>query len=475
MSNPRHITSTDGTDRPHRRVLVLGGGFGGSYAARHLGRALGASGDVEVVLISQENYLLFTPMLHEVAAGDLHPPDIVAPLRQFLRRVRFVQGQVTAIDLDARVVRYTVGQRRRPQEMAFDHLLLALGSEPNYFGMQGVAEYACGMKTLGDAALLRNRMVTLFEDAATEPDDEARRALMTFVVVGGGFAGVETVGAINDFLRDAVRRYPELDPSMLRLVLVHSGETVLPELAGSLGRYAADHLRRRGVDLRLGTSVTGYDRWVVSLSRGESIRARTLVWTAGAKPPQTVEALPVAKIKGRLVVDACLQLVGHEGTVWAIGDSAAVPDGSGGMQPPTAQHAVRQGLAAARNIEARVRGTDGRPFRFSTLGQLASIGHKAGVAQVLGIRFSGFFAWCLWRSVYLSKLPGLAKKVRVAIQWMLDVLLPRQVEQLLTLRALEQVERLASQLEADRSTRADVPDSQELASDTVRTRPAVAR
>lgn len=443
------------TARGHscKRVLVLGGGFGGAYAARMLGRTLGSRPDVEVVLISQENFLLFTPMLHEVAAGDLHPPDIVAPLRRFLRNVRFIQGETVSIDLQSRRVNYAVGPLRRPQDVSYDYLLLALGSETNFFGMAGVAEYASSMKSLGDAALLQNRMVALLEDAATEPDEAARRRLMTFVVAGGGFAGVETAGAINDFLRDAIRQYPELDPSMLRLVLVHSGESILPELGDRLGRYAEKQLRRRGIEFVLGSRVSGYDQWMVTLSRGEPIPANTLVWTAGVKPAPTVEALPVEKMKGRLKVNRCLELAGHEGVVWAVGDSAAVPGSRGGFHPPTAQHAIRQGLAAAKNIAAALDRREPKPFRFSTLGLLASIGHHTGVAQILGVRFSGFAAWWLWRSVYLLKLPGLAKKVRVAIQWTLDLIFPRQVEQLITMKALDQVEKLAEQVEDWRSHR----------------------
>jgi NADH:quinone reductase (non-electrogenic) len=435
-----------------RRVLILGGGFGGAYAARRLGQTLGKQQDIEVVLISRENYLLFTPMLHEVAAGDLYPADIVEPLRQrLLRRLRFIEGEVIDIDLPARVVHYAVGPSRRRQEMAYDYLLLALGSDTNYFGMTQVAARAATLKTIGDAALLRNRMVALLEDAATETDDAARRRLMSFVVAGGGFAGVETVGAINDFLRETLKHYPELDPSLLRVVLVHAGDVVLPELGERLGRYAQKKLRSRGIELRLGARVSGYDDWVVSLSVGEPIPANTLVWTAGVTPAPAVASLPVEKIKGRLKVNEYLELTGHEGVVWAVGDSAAVPSGRGSLHPPTAQHGLREGLAAARNIEAAVTGAGRKPFRFSTLGQLASIGHHTGVAQVLGMQFSGFVAWWLWRSVYLAKLPGIAKKVRVAIQWTLDLLFSRQTEQFLTLKDVEQIEQLAAQLRASRA------------------------
>jgi NADH dehydrogenase len=452
MGHDEIATSAARSDAPHRRrrVLILGGGFGGSYAARRLGQRLGRRHDVEVVLISRENYLLFTPMLHEVAAGDLYPPDIVQPLRKWLRWIRFTEGEVVDIDLHARVVRYDTGPSRRRQEMTYDYLLMALGSETNYAGMPQLAARASTLKTLGDAALLRNRMVALLEDAAAQADEASRRRLMTFVVAGGGFAGVETVGAMNDFLRDTLKYYPELDPSMLRVVLVHSGQIVLPELGERLGRYAQEKLRQRGVELRLGARVSGYDDWVVALTAGEPIPANTLVWTAGVMPTGAVAALAVEKVKGRLKVNECLELAGHEGAVWAVGDSAAVPDGRGGLHPPTAQHGLREGLVAAKNIEAAVDGAAGKPFRFSTIGQLASIGHHTGVAQVFGMRFSGFVAWWLWRSVYLAKLPGVAKKVRVAIQWTLDLLFSRQIEQFLTLKDLEQIEQLAALVRASR-------------------------
>jgi NADH dehydrogenase len=432
-----------------RRVVVLGGGFGGIYAARRL-RTLVDQRSLEVVLISRENYLLFTPMLHEVAAGDLYPGDIVNPVRRMARGVRLIQAEIAGIDLEERVVRYAVGGLRRPREITFDYLLLALGSETNYFGMNDVEAAAAPMKTLGDAALLRNRMVALLEEAAQETDDARRRRLMTFVVAGGGFAGVETVGAINDFLRETLGYYPELDESMLRVVLVHTGSVVLPELGERLGSYAQEKLRQRGVELRLETRVTGYENDAVKVAPGDPIGAMSLIWTAGVKPAAVLGPLPVEKVKGRVKVNEFLEVPGHEGVVWAVGDCAAVPDGKGGLQPPTAQHGMREALAVAKNIEAAVKGGAPRPFRFSTMGQLASIGHRTGVAQILGMRFSGFIAWWLWRSVYLSKLPGISKKARVAIRWSFDLLFPREIEQLVTLRDVEQIERLGATLRAMR-------------------------
>jgi NADH dehydrogenase len=411
MSSSEHVVgSKPGASRQgsRRRVVILGGGFAGFHAARRLQRTLARQRDLEVVLISRENYVLFTPMLHEVAAGDLDPADIVISLRKTLRRVRLIQAEVADIDLQARVVRYNVGALRRPRELSYDHLLLAMGSETNYFGMQDLEAAAATMKTLGDAALLRNRMVALLEEAAQETDEGRRRRLMTFVVAGGGFAGVETVGAINDFLRETLRYYPELDESMLRVVLVHPGKVVLPELGERLGYYAQEKLQRRGVELRLETQVTGYEDETVKVAPGDPIGTMSLIWTAGVMPAAALGPLPVEKVKGRIKVSESLEVAGHEGVVWAVGDCAAVPDGRGGVHPPTAQHGMREAVAAAKNIEAVIRGGAQKPFRFSTIGQLASIGHRTGVAQILGMRFSGFVAWWLWRGVYLSKLPEIS-------------------------------------------------------------------
>lgn len=440
-----------------KRIVILGGGFAGTYAARRLDRTLARRSDVQVVLIARENYLLFTPMLHEVAAGDLDPADIVSPVRKVLRRVRFVEGEVVSVDLPQRRVCFEVGPLRRPHELAYDHLVLAVGSETNYFGMPGLEANASTLKSLTDATLLRNRMIALLEEAAAEDDPRVRGRLLTFVVAGGGFAGVETVGAINDFLRGALRYYPELHPSMLRLVLVHSGKVVLPELGEKLGRYAQDMLRRRGVDVRLGTRVVGYGGHTVRMTPEETLEAATVVGTAGVAPAAAIASLPVEKVNGRVRVSQFLEVVGHEGVVWAAGDCAAVPDGRGGTHPPTAQHGMREAIVAAKNVEAAVDGTAKRPFRFSTLGQLATIGRRDGVAQVFGLRFSGFVAWLLWRTVYLAKLPGLAKRVRVAIKWSLDLLFAREVEQIMTIRDVEQIERFSAGLRAVRTRTRSVP------------------
>jgi len=449
------------------KILILGGGFAGVYAALRLDRTLARRPDVEVTLVSRDNFLLFTPMLHEVAAADLSPGDIVSPIRRMLRRVTFVQAQVRSVDSAARRVHCTRDLRSLPLVLDYDHLVLALGSETSFFGMPDVAENAVTMKTLGDAWLLRARVLALLEAASLEPDAATRRQMLTFVAAGGGFAGVETIGAVNDLVRGALRYYPRLAPQEVRIVVVHPGEFVLPELGESLGRYAQRKLAAAGVEVRTGTRVKGYADALVTLSEGEPIPATTLIWTAGVTPDPVIAALPFKTEKGRVMVNEFLE-VPDFASVWAVGDCAAVPDAKTGKpQPPTAQHGLRQGRHAAKNIEAAVAGGRKKPFRFTALGQLASIGHRRGVAKILGIRFSGFFAWFLWRAVYLLKLPGLTKKTRVALTWALETVFPRDLEQLLTLRDVESITRIgvslrsggpARRLESVEGTDAEVTD-----------------
>jgi NADH:quinone reductase (non-electrogenic) len=418
------------------RIVIAGGGFAGLYAAKHLDDTLAKRRDIEVTLISRENFILFTPMLHEVAAGDLSPSDIVNPLRRILRRVNVVQAEIDAIDLAKKKVRCLGGLRDVELEFEFDHLLLALGAETNFFDIPGVRDWAVTMKNLADAALLRNRMVALLEEASLRNNETARRELLTFVTAGGGFSGAETTGAINDFLRETARFYPTIKEEMIRIVLVHGGEHLLPELGKELGRYAEHKLCNRGVEVIDGALVTGYDGSVVELSNGKSIPAATVIWTAGAKPSPVIEGLPCQKQRGRLLVDECLAVTGVPG-LWAVGDCAAVPDGTGGFYPPTAQHGMREAVAAAKNIARAVVGEPLKPFHYKTIGMLASIGHHSGVAMLFGVKFSGFIAWWMWRSVYLLKLPRLAKKIRVMMDWTLDLFFGRDIEQAITLRDIE--------------------------------------
>jgi NADH:ubiquinone reductase (H+-translocating) len=436
------------------RIVIAGGGFAGLYAAKHLDDTFAGRRDIEVTLISRENFILFTPMLHEVAAGDLSPSDIVNPLRRILRRVKVVQAEILAIDVTKKKVRCLGGLGDVELEFEFDHLLLALGSETNFFDIPGVRDWAVTMKNLADAVLLRNRMVALMEEASLHSDEAARRELLTFVTAGGGFSGTETTGAINDFLRETARFYPAIKEEMIRIVLVHGGEHLLPELGKELGRYAEHKLRNRGVEVIDGALVTSYDGSVVELSNGRSIPAATVIWTAGAKSSPVIEGLPCQKQRGRLLVDECLAVTGFPG-LWAVGDCAAVPDGTGGFYPPTAQHGMREAVAAAKNIARAVVGEPLKPFHYKTIGMLASIGHHSGVAMLFGVKFSGFIAWWMWRSVYLLKLPRLAKKIRVMMDWTLDLFFGRDIEQAITLRDIEAT---AEQIGRIRARRHPTPD-----------------
>jgi NADH:ubiquinone reductase (H+-translocating) len=415
-----------------KQILILGGGFGGLYTARELEKELGADPEVEITLVNRHNFFLFTPMLHEVAASDLDPADILNPIRKLLKQSRFFVGNVEAIDLDTKKVKVSHGEGQHPHELAYDQLVIALGAVSNSFNLPGVSEHALTMKSLNDAVTLRSRLIEQLDEADFECCPAMRESLLTIVVAGAGFAGVETIAGVNDFLREAIKFYPNLGEEMIRIVLVEHGPALLPELDGSLGDYALKKLSQRGVEIRLKTAVTSMSGHEVALSDGTFIKTRTLIWTAGTAPNPLLAALACPKEKGRLMVDENLEIPGRPG-VWALGDCAAIRDRqSGKLYPPTAQHALRQGKVVAHNVIASVRGAAKKPFVFSTIGQLAAIGRRTGVANILGINFSGYTAWWMWRTIYLSKLPRLEKKVRVALGWSLDLFFSKDLVQLKT-------------------------------------------
>jgi NADH dehydrogenase, FAD-containing subunit len=319
--------------------------------------------------------------------------------------------------------------RLPPEALPYDHLVLALGAVPHFFGLPGCEQHAFSLKTLEDATRLRNHVLALLEQGDGEPNATERRCLLTFVVAGGGFAGTETVAELFDLVHGVLRYYPGIDPGEPRFVLVHSGERILPELSPALGDYALAKLRRRGIEFRLATRVAGATADAVLLHGRESLPTRTLVWTAGSRPNPLLGQLPGEKGRGgALVVDATLRVQGLE-RVWAVGDCAQIPDPDrgGAPYPPTAQHALREGTAVADNVAATLRGEAPAPFRFRTLGTLVALGHRTAVAEIRGRRFSGLLAWLLWRGVYLAKLPGLEKKLRVAIDWSIDLAFPRDI------------------------------------------------
>lgn len=414
-----------------KRILILGGGFAGAYTAVSLQKALSGAPDIEVTLVAQENFVLFTPMLHEVAGGDAAATDVVQPLRKMLRHTNVLIGDIESIDLEKRQVRVRQADLVHHRDLTYNQLVLALGSVSNFYHTPGIEEHALTMKTLGDALAVRNRAIDALELAAGEPDEALRKAMMTVVAVGGGFAGVETVGAVNDLMREALKFYNNLNEDMLRIVLVDAGKMILPELGESLGRYSETKLGRRGVEIHLNTAVKGYDGKEVVLGDGTRIASNLLIWTAGIMPVPIAANLPCAKERGHVVADEYLQVRNWPG-VWALGDCAQVPDltNPGKFCPPTAQHATRQAPVVAHNIVATMRGQPLKPFKFKTLGLLATIGRRTGVAEIMGFHFSGIIAWAMWRAIYLAKLPGFQKKVRVSLDWTLDLFFSKDIVQL---------------------------------------------
>jgi NADH:ubiquinone reductase (H+-translocating) len=439
------------------RVVILGGGFAGLYAALELEKSLPRHANVDVTLVNKENFFLFTPMLHEVAAGDLDPANIVNPVRKLLRRVSFYEAKVLRIDLYNRMVTVEHGLDEHTHELHYDQIVLALGATNQFFSLPGVEEHALTMKSLTDAVKLRNHLIGVLEERDAECAREQRPGPLSVVVAGAGFAGVETLASINDFLRHAMQFYRNLSEHDLRIVLVHPGDVILPELNPRLASYAQRKLEERGVEVRAHSRVASYDGEVVQLTNGARIPARTLIWTAGTMPHPLMGTLPCERERGRLKVTPELAVTGWPG-VWALGDCALIPDlATGSFCPPTAQYALRQGKVVARNVLAQAEGRRLRKLRFKTVGQLASIGRRAGVASIFGINISGFLAWWMWRTIYLVKLPRLEKKLRVALDWTLDLIFSKDLCRFLEVRGDKT--RRASASEELRRQATDSPDS----------------
>ena len=428
-----------------KRIVIVGGGFAGMRTAECLEKQFQGDPSVSIALVSDTNALLFTPMLAEVAGSSLEPSHISTPLRTSLYRTEFVRARVCEIDLAGRRVildtDHAAGGTAPRREVPYDQLVLALGSVSNYLGMANVEKLAFNFKTLLDAIRIRNHVIEMFERADREPDSALRRTLLTFVIAGGGFAGVELAGALNDFAHGILADYPNLHPRDLSVVLVHSRDRILPELSESLAHYAQARMESRGVTFRLNTRLADAKPGVVVLSDGE-LRAQTLVWTAGTAPNPLLKSLPVERDKrGALVVENWLELPGHPG-VWALGDCAAVADTKSGKPcPPTAQFALRQAEVLAKNIRAELQGRPKHSFHFDSLGALCVVGHQTACAELAvpfasnkSVRFSGLFAWLMWRGIYLAKLPGLERKIRVLVDWTIELFFPRDIVQTIDLQ-----------------------------------------
>jgi NADH dehydrogenase len=413
------------------RILILGGGFAGVYSALYLDRTLPRDSNVEVTLVNREDYFVFQPLLAEIVSGNIGILDTVSPLRRLLPRTRILVREVDAVDLDRKSVTLSPGFWPREHVLSYDHLVLALGTVTDFRGIPGLFEHALPFKNLADALSLRNHLIRAIEEATIEDDPQRRKELLTFVVAGGGFSGVEVAAEMNDFVRRLVKQTRMLKLSDIRVILVHSGARVLErELTESLSVYANEVLKRRGVELILNTRLRTASPDAAILQNGERIATKTVVSTVPSSPHPLIESLDLPKERGKIKVDASLRVAGHD-NIWGIGDCALVPIGSTGQPcPPTAQHAVRQAKTLAHNVLAQINGQALEQFDFGGLGKLGSLGHHCAVAEVGGVRLSGFVAWFLWRSVYWWKLPGLDRKIKVGFAWFLDLLIPPEAVQL---------------------------------------------
>jgi NADH:ubiquinone reductase (H+-translocating) len=417
-----------GANPTRARVVIVGGGFAGAYCAQALERKLRPE-EAEITLIDRQNYFIFYPLLIEAGTGNVEPRHAVISIRSFLKRAIFRMGEVTTLDEKARQV-VCVSADGRPEAISYDHLVIALGSVTKLPNIPGLREHAFEIKSLPDAVGLRDHAIHLLELANTTQDEKARAAALHFVVVGANFTGTEVAGELEAVLRDAARAYQNLRPSDIRVTLIDHGARILPALDERLSEYAARNLRKRGVDIRLKESVSEIGDDFVTLTSGEVLGARTTIWAAGIAPPPIVEhmGLPVDS-RGYIVCERDLRVRGRE-NVWGIGDCAVKTDAQGQAYPATAQHAVREGAIAADNIARVLHNQPTRPCDIRSRGSLAALGCRTGVAHVFGMDLSGFPAWWLWRTVYLLKMPGFARKLRVALDWTLQLFFARDFVQL---------------------------------------------
>ncbi len=413
------------------RVLLLGGGFGGVATAQRLRQHFRRDPSVEITLVNRDNFFVFVPLLASVASGSIETLHILNPIRRMIPGIAFRAEEVIGLDLQRQIVTTTSPVTGREMRLPYDHLVLGLGNTMNLASMPGVAQHGKTMKSLGDALHLRNHVISMLEAADVETDVRLRQELLTFVVAGAGFSGVETVGELNDLVHAVARNYPSLTSESTRVILLHSRDRILPEMGPELADFALVKLRLRGVEVRLKTRIAAATPHEAILDTGDRIPTRTLVVTVGAVVNPVLAPLALPREKDRIMTDTYMRVPGMPG-IWALGDNAAVPNAAanGEFSPPTAQYALRQGKFLADNLAAvlRRRSQQLAPFAFPGLGQLCLVGHQAGVAELGGgIKLSGFIAWLMWRNVYLSKLPGWDRKLRVLLDWTLDLIFPRDL------------------------------------------------
>jgi NADH dehydrogenase FAD-containing subunit len=473
--------------RNRKKIVILGGGFGGVSVLKRLQNHFQTNVTIDITMVSKDNYLLFTPMLHEIASGMIETRHIVTPIREFCNRSRFYCATVKNIDLEkkmvsirsstsqtsalAEIIRGSSGsnsstpttatnplESKTRSNLYYDYLVIALGSETKFFGMSDIQQNAFTIKTINDAINLRNHIIYLLEQCDqlllsavpnasvgnihgytdnTKTLAELQNKLLTFVIVGGGFAGVETAGEINDFIRDSVKEhYHNIDSHNIRVIIIQSGDRLLPEMSKELSVFALKKLRKSGIEIILSQRVTGATPNTVRLKDGTIIPTKTIIWSGGVGPSSLLTSISCEHDhkSGRIIVDKHLELPNYKG-VYALGDCAYITDPySGNPYPPTAQHAIREGAIVANNIITSIEGRleDRKVFDYKTKGMMASIGKRTGIGNLLGIEVQGLLAWLIWRSYYLVHLPTLQKKIRVLADWTLDMFFKRDVTMLKT-------------------------------------------
>lgn len=426
-------------------ILILGGGFAGIEVLRQLQSAFQNDIRIDITLVSRDNFFLFTPMLPEISSGMIETRHIVTPLRAFCNRAKFYETQIESIDLENKkvVITHRIGKLTNPLEwrnhiLKYDHLVIALGSETNFYGISGASKQAFTLKSLGDAIILRNHVINMLEQADIEHEDlHLRNKLLTFVVVGGGFSGVEIVGELNDFIVDSIKYfYHNLQKSFVRVILVNAGGRILPEVTEDLADFALKIMRKNGVEVILNARVIEVNSETVKLNEGTTFTTQTVVWAGGGKPHNLLSTLSCEHDKSdRIMTNNYLEVSGHVDSAMAVGDCACITDRrTGKPYPPTAQHALRQGKIAAKNLIAKINGQERNkePFNYKTKGVMTLIGKRNGVGIILGHKVHGFVAWWFWRSYYLANLPTVEKKLRVSVDWMIDLFFKRDVTRLKT-------------------------------------------
>jgi NADH:ubiquinone reductase (H+-translocating) len=417
-----------------RNIVIVGGGFAGTTLARNLDRAL-APGCFQLLLISEESYTTFHPMLPEAVGASIFPEQVVAPIRQMLSRGRFIMGRVSAIDSAAKMLTCSTlaGELRIP----YDHLVLAFGNRARLDLIPGLAEHALPLKTVGDAMHIRNVVLRRIAQIELESDRELRCRLGHFIVIGGGFSGVEVAGELIDCLKSIRRYYPRVAAGEIRVTVLQDQPRLLPELSERLGTAAHRSLAARGVDVRIGARAVSISAEAVTLADGARLQSTTVICTIGTRPNGLVESLGVPTERGRVVVNGDLSVKDAPG-LWAIGDCAQVPNAHDAkFAPPTAQFAVREARWLAANLIATLSGRPTQAFDYRARGSMAAIGHLNGVADIFGIPVSGLLAWLLWRAYYLSQMPTLGRKLRIFMEWTWGMFFPTDITHLRFTRSHE--------------------------------------